>query len=904
MSPVTIPTPPPLPESPEQRLIDQQLDRTRTQVKTTDVLFGLLAMVVGILSILLAAAVVDHWLFDLRTPGRLAAWLAILGWAGYCTWSWIAPALVRKVNPLYAAQTIERREPSLKNSLVNYLLVRSRPDEAVVVREALERQAASDIANVQVDTAVDRSAVLRLGYVLVAVVFACAIYQVASPKSPWRTAVRVLAPLADIARPSRVIIRDVTPGNSDVFHGHHLTVSALIEGLSADEQPMVLYSTADGQIVDASVTMTRSDDGRRWQCDLPAEINGAQQDFHYRLQAGDAVSEEYRVRVSPAPSAVVRSITYTYPAYTRRSPQTVSNHGDISALEGTRVTVRAEANQPMQAAWIEFDPPMEGGLFVESPGESASSLKRLPMTVEDRVATGSFRLEWDAQRAASRYRSYRVRFVTSEGRRNEHPVVHTIDVQRDLPPEIEVLDPRQSRVEIPEDGSREIVIRTIDPDYGVSVVALRAVAGGTDLAIAPLVNDPAGRPGQIIAKYSFAPREHDLKAGDQVICWARVEDNRTAPGENTPEPNSSRTPNFHLVITPAKNKSNTTSGNNTQSDDASANDTEEASHDEANGRKNEEQGDGNSGESGSTGEGDSGQSPSGQGEPRQGQSEEGQTGQGESQGDSGQGKSSQGQSGGSGSGQSPQGGQATTNPQNAEPNGQEENAGPGDGQGSETQDGSHGNSSGAFSHPASDNRPESPQGQGRPSGQAGGKGNQSADNDGASPSTAQNRESPSAGQPSPGKSDQRPLSTDGAHDREVFERIQEYLQEQQKKQGPGPSNSSGNGSVNSSGSNNQQRSEDVEQRQPDSSPQPTDASQQDERRASGESTQQRSPSQGASEGERSGAGEGGSPQGPTETQNEQSEPQKQSGVQKSPPGLGQSGQSGAGAKPENPQGSP
>lgn len=900
MSPVTIPTPPPLPESPERRLVDEQLDRTRSQVKTVDVLFGLLAMVVGMLTLLLAAALVDHWLFDLRVPGRLAAWAALLGWAGYCTWRWIAPALVRNVNPLYAAHTIERRQPNLKNSLINYLLVRSHDDEAVVVRDALERQAAADITSAPVDTAVDRAAVLRLGYALVVVVLACAIYQVASPKSPWRTVARVLAPLADLARPSQVAIRDVTPGDAEVFHGHALTVSAVVEGLRAEEQPTILYSTADGQIVDAAVAMTRSEDGRRWQGVLPSEGSGAQQDFRYRLRAGDALSAEYRVHVSPAPSAIVRSIEYVYPNYTRRAPQTIENQGDISALEGTRITVRAEANQLMQSAWIEFDPPVGGGLLAESSAESSATLKRLPMQVEDRMATGSFRLEWDAQKSAPRHRSYRVRFVTKEGLRNEGPIVHALDVQRDLPPEVEVLDPRQSRTEIPEDGSREIVIRALDPDYGVSVVELRAVASGSDLSLAPLLNDPAGRTGQVVVKHTFTPRELGLKAGDQVVCWARAEDNRAAPGQTTPEPNSARTPNFHLIVTAAKSDEGANSAREKQessaddessdggSDDAEGNDEGQGSDDD----KEKDQGESGSGESGGAGQGESGQGQTGEGESGQSQSGQGQSGQGQS----GQGQSGQSQSGGAGSGQSPM------NPEGAdstEQGGSPDNNAGGQGGGSEgaTNEGDSAASSQSMN--------------GNPGGASGGQGQSSGQAGGARQSTPQNGASPS-GEPSPADgAGQQPLSTDGAQDREVFERIQEYLKEQQQKQGGqganggSQPNSAGGDSSNPATPNKQPSSGDAGgQPRPSSAPQPGESPAAAGQQNQDGAAQQPDQKHGESEGEQSGAGQGGSPQGPAETQPEQANPQNQPGAKQPNPGRGDSGESGAGAKTDNARGSP
>ena len=57
-----------------------------------------------------------------------------------------------------------------------------------------------------IDSAVDRTQLIRFGYVLLAVVAAGALYKVFSPKDPLVAAERVLMPWADIVPASRVSI--------------------------------------------------------------------------------------------------------------------------------------------------------------------------------------------------------------------------------------------------------------------------------------------------------------------------------------------------------------------------------------------------------------------------------------------------------------------------------------------------------------------------------------------------------------------------------------------------------------------------------------------------------------------------------------------------------------------------
>jgi hypothetical protein len=89
----------------------------------------------------------------------------------------VVPLLVRTINPTYAARTIEEATPALKNSLINFLLLRQdRSGIREIIYQAVERQAASDIADVPVEATVDRTHLLRAGYVLCGVMAVFAAY--------------------------------------------------------------------------------------------------------------------------------------------------------------------------------------------------------------------------------------------------------------------------------------------------------------------------------------------------------------------------------------------------------------------------------------------------------------------------------------------------------------------------------------------------------------------------------------------------------------------------------------------------------------------------------------------------------------------------------------------------------
>ena len=122
-------TDPPISSPPEAKLsadkiIEQQLGRVRRHIRFTDLVAGLMILVAAVVAFLTVAALVDHWVIGLGTVARWLAFLTLLAGAAWHLSLNVIPLLLRRINPAYAAQTIERGEPSLKNSLLNYLLLR------------------------------------------------------------------------------------------------------------------------------------------------------------------------------------------------------------------------------------------------------------------------------------------------------------------------------------------------------------------------------------------------------------------------------------------------------------------------------------------------------------------------------------------------------------------------------------------------------------------------------------------------------------------------------------------------------------------------------------------------------------------------------------------------------------
>lgn len=648
MTSIIEPPPPAAPANtprPEERLVDERIRQTRRSLKWIDFYSGLLTLIIGVLVFLLTMSVLDHWVIPggWNGPSRLALLIAMLLGITWYSWRTFWPLLSRPINPAYAAQLIERSSPSLKNSLLNFLLLRNRRQQlSQKVYQAIEHQAAQRLSEVSLDSVIDRSSLLRLGYVLVAVVAVCALYRVLSPKNLTASMERVLMPWSNIPVPSRVEILDVSPGDTEIARGEFLEVSAEVLGLRTDEQVRVRYSTLDGQTVDREVTLNASEGSSRYLGRLPdrfsTDSGGVQQDLQYWIEAGDAKSKKYRVTVFARPTLVVEKIRYQFPDYTGLPPREMEGTGDISALEGTKVSIYALANHEIASANLDF---------------GADGRNDLSMSTEKERASVQFELALQEDRRTPEHDSYVLQYKTTSGRLSSLPPKYSIDVTPDYGPEVQILKPVDEEGKLVEqldvvfDSPFTVEVEARDPDFALkNVVLIGELAGEQVLKHDLLSQDHAGK---FVGQFTATPTDLKLKPGDILEYHAAAIDNRQ------PEPNIATTEKLRIrVLGPPEFGGQQGQGQGQGSQGGDGDESSEGGHGE----------DGEQGQQGGGGEGESGQQQGGD------QAGGEQAGQGESQGEQqGQGAKggNQGQNGDQQGGQPASGGGEQQSEQQGDP---------------------------------------------------------------------------------------------------------------------------------------------------------------------------------------------------------------------------------------------
>lgn len=512
--------------------VDTRIRKTRAAVKTADLATGAVTLLAWVLAVVLLAAVADHWLvaggFD--RWGRFAVFAVGLLGAGLYIATRLGPTLLRSVNPLYAANEIERESPELKNSLLNLLQLRGTPGAgAKAVQQTLERQAAEGLAATG-DAPIDHTPVVRAARVLLLLVAAIGAYVVASPKDFFASAGRVLAPWAEIAAPSRVQIADLAPGTAELSQGDRLMITAMVSGLEDNELAEVVYTTADGRLVERRVPMRARNGALLHSVSLPpgggsAAALGLQGDLTYRVEAGDARTPNYRVEVRTAPTIAPTLLRYDYPAYTGYNAREVENTGDLRAIEGTRVTITAQANLPIATAQIDLG----------ADGRTDYNLR-----CEGETATGRLTLRRDPGVVGDSTTSYVLRFTSTDDQANHDPPQYRVEVIADLAPEATILAPDDESLDVA--LNQRVTIRgdARDPDFALQRLTLVGEVDQRRVLGRELLR--GNGQGKVTMETTLTPSELGLRPGDTLTYWIEAADNRT------PEANVARSARQRLRV--------------------------------------------------------------------------------------------------------------------------------------------------------------------------------------------------------------------------------------------------------------------------------------------------------------------------------------------------------------------
>ena len=453
------------------------------------------------------------------TTFRILTWVALAA----IVLRFLVLPLSRKVVDEQVALYIEEHEPSLQEELVSALefahkgLDGSEEERSGTSPRLVEKLLESAMLNCQAidyGSSIERRGLRRFSALVGATAVAGMLAILLSPAFLQHGALVLFLPWkgAAIANPYGI---QVSPGNVTVARGADQEILATLVGFATER---------------TELSIRRGDGGswERWPMPSYGEptekafmILDLQERSEYFVEAEGVRSPLFRIEVVDLPYVDRMDLEYHFPAYSKLSPLTVKDGGDIAALRGTEVLLDITPTVPVEA----------GAIRVEAEGDD--EILALERTGEGHLVG---RLD------VGRDTFYRIELLGPDGEMLPASPDYAIEVLEDQPPVISFEEPgRDTRASKVEEVFAEV---RVEDDYGIrSVELVYSVNGGAE-QIRNLVSGSGGRK-QAQVGHTFFLEDEDLVDGDFISYYAKATDTNRGSSKS-----SSTTDIFFIEVVP------------------------------------------------------------------------------------------------------------------------------------------------------------------------------------------------------------------------------------------------------------------------------------------------------------------------------------------------------------------
>jgi len=385
-----------------------------------------------------------------------------------------------------------------------------------LVREVV-RRAAKSISGLQVRFLFLEKRqlfVVPATYLVLIVMIALAFF---SPTALFEAGERLLAP-EDVAAVVGKANLFGSPGDITVLAGSDVEVKAFDFGES-EETVALSYNLSEGFWKTEQTTQSDAEEfGGSLLDTYTFTFRDIRSSVNYYFQSGEVKSPTYRINVVHKPIVTALNVVLTPPEYTGEPADTlVDSGGNIQALEGTDVSVRALANNTLTAAMVKF-----------GSGD---------MTPVD-VVGKNFEFDFVALDDGS----YSIFLEDDAGHKTDDPLVYSIEVYKDNPPVLDVLEPGPEAT-LPRNLTVDVGFIASD-DYGVSRASVFYRKNGEEKfrrRPIPLRDDTGKR--EIAKAFEWDLSDVPLFPGNYIEYFLQVVDNNVVTG-----PGITKSPVFHIAV--------------------------------------------------------------------------------------------------------------------------------------------------------------------------------------------------------------------------------------------------------------------------------------------------------------------------------------------------------------------
>jgi hypothetical protein len=280
---------------------------------------------------------------------------------------------------------------------------------------------------------------------------------------------------------------EVQPGDAEIERGMTLLVIARFRGAMPPDAELALESGVRGQETGGKESgrpsdentvrsMTRSLDDPQFVGRVPAVVDG----FSYHVAFAGRRSPTYRIKVFEYPELVRADAHLTYPAYTRLEPKTIEDVRQVTALEGSQLTLKFRLNKDVAAAKL-VD--RDGAELTLTRVEGADSVYQVAYEL-------------------ARSQRFKLHLVDGEGRKNKLPPEIVVNVTTNDAPVIKIERPgRDVRVSPVEELD---VKGEIGDDFGLTGYGLSYSLGGDEPREVTLAEAKTQASGEPVKKRELA----------------------------------------------------------------------------------------------------------------------------------------------------------------------------------------------------------------------------------------------------------------------------------------------------------------------------------------------------------------------------------------------------------------
>ena len=433
-------------------------------------------------------ALVIGW-FDWFAGNSQAAVVEVLRWTGFGVFIVSAALLLiltarcslRRVNPYFVADQLERTCPDAKNSLINWLDLHDQGLPSVFQKH-LSTRAAESFDSLDSEQALPRRRNRMLLSALALPTLGLLILLLLGPAAFLGSMLRAFAPFyappPQGAPPFNFWNRAATPTSAPQAIAFAAKIEGHIPASHRPDAPRLLYRYQVNE--DYFALPLQAEGAGTWTAELPSEQ--LRTGFSYKIAAGDAETPEHQVRVRGRAHVKQFEITYRFRPYLKHANKSVAFPNKVQAtpvihgLRGTEVEMIVRMSRPVKKAAVTVD--------------SADSKIDVPtrlLSDDPHAFTCRFTLTQSGH--------FRVRFTAADGEENVDRGDYPIEVRADEAPTV-VLTKPAADVALAENGTLRVEGRASD-DFGVSSLALhvRVLSGPRELKLAPKVYR-AGKPLQ------------------------------------------------------------------------------------------------------------------------------------------------------------------------------------------------------------------------------------------------------------------------------------------------------------------------------------------------------------------------------------------------------------------------